>query len=195
MLCFKKNENYEKKKEFRYKERNREERIKYYQTLRKLIKVHGSKSLVFIDESGFEEFHACVYAWSKKGKKVYGDRQGKRGKRENLVAGRRKGNKDLIAPMVFTGSLNAESFEGWLALYLLPSLTIPSILIMDNAPIHRKTAIRLLVEEAGHQILFLPKYSPDLNDIEHDFSALKRARMYSHSATSLDEIIRAYCAT
>ena len=43
-----------KKKEFRYKERNREERIKYYQTLRKLIKVHGSKSLVFIDESGFE---------------------------------------------------------------------------------------------------------------------------------------------
>ncbi len=74
--------------------------------------------------------------------------------------------------MLFTGSLNAESFEGWLALYLLPSLTIPSILIMDNAPIHRKTAIRLLVEEAGHQILFLPKYSPDLNDIEHDFSAL-----------------------
>jgi len=97
--------------------------------------------------------------------------------------------------MVFTVRFNAESFEGWLALYLLPSLTIPSILIMDNAPIHRKTAIRLLVEEAGHQILFLPKYSPDLNDIEHDFSALKRARMYSHSATSLDEIIRAYCAT
>jgi hypothetical protein len=89
----------------------------------------------------------------------------------------------------------AESFEGWLALYLLLSLTIPSILIMDNAPIHRKTAIRLLVEEASHQILFLPKYSPDLNDIEHDFSALKRAIMYSHSATSLDEIIRAYCAT
>jgi len=39
------------------------------------------------------------------------------------------------------------------------------------------------------------KSSPDLNDIEHDFSALKRAIMYSHSATSLDEIIRAYCAT
>jgi len=24
-----------------------------------------------------------------------------------------------------------------------------------------------LVEEAGHQVVFLPKYSPDLNDIEH----------------------------
>ena len=61
--------------------------------------------------------------------------------------------------MVFTGSLNAEGFEGWLSLYLLPSLTEPSILIMAHAPIHRKTAIRELVEETEHQVLFLPKYS------------------------------------
>ena len=50
--------------------------------------------------------------WLKKGKKIYGEKQGKRGIRENLVAGRRKGKKDLIAPMLFTGSLNAEGFEG-----------------------------------------------------------------------------------
>ena len=31
----------------------------------------------------------------KKGGKIYGDRQGKRRKRENLVPGRRKGKKDL----------------------------------------------------------------------------------------------------
>lgn len=64
---------------------------------------------------------------------------------------------------------------------------------MDNAPIHRKSIIRQLVEEAGHQVIFLPKYSPDLNDIEHDFSALKRRRMYAPSNKSLDEIIRDYC--
>ncbi len=81
--------------------------------------------------------------------------------------------------MLFTGSLNAAGFEGWLAKYLLPALKIPSVLIMDKAPIHRKTIVKELVEAAGHQILFLPKYSPDLNDIEHDFSALKRARMYA----------------
>ena len=50
-----------------------------------------------------------------------------------------------------------------------------------------------LVEEAGHQVVFLPKYSPDLNDIEHDFSALQRARMYAPVGTPLDEIIRTYC--
>ena len=77
--------------------------------------------------------------------------------------------------------------------YLLPSLTRPSVLIMDNAPIHRKSAIRQLVEQTAHQIVFLPKYSPDLNDIEHDFSALKRKRMYTSSCTPLDDIIRDYC--
>jgi putative transposase len=159
-----------------------------------LIRLYGSKSLVFIDESGFEESISCLYAWSEKGKKVFGERTGKRGKKENLVAGRRKGKKDFLAPMLFPGSLNAESFEAWLSLFLIPSLMIPSVLIMDNAPIHRKNKIRELVEAAGHKVLFLPKYSPDLNDIEHDFSALKRARMYAKPGTSLDQIIQDYCA-
>ena len=65
---------------------------------------------------------------------------------------------------------------------------------MDNSLIHRKNVIRELVEAGGHQLLFLPKYSPDLNDIEHDFSALKIARMYSLINISIDEIIRNYCA-
>ena len=151
--------------------------------------------MVFIDESGFEEISTCIYGWSKKGKKIYGEKQGKRGKRENLVAGRRKKEKDFIAPMIFTGSLNAESFESWLKMYLLPSLKQFSILIMDNAPIHRKNMIKELVEEAGHLVMFLPNYSPDLNDIEHDFSALKRARMYSNSTITLDEIIYNYCTS
>ena len=66
---------------------------------------------------------------------------------------------------------------------------------MDNSPIkHEKNVIRELVETGGHQLLFLPKYSPDLNDIEHNFSALKRARMYSPINTFFDKIIRNYYA-
>ena len=64
---------------------------------------------------------------------------------------------------------------------------------MDNSPIHRKNVIVELVEVGVHQLLFLPKYSPNLNDIEHDFSALKRARMYLPINTSLDKIMRNYC--
>ncbi len=177
----------------RYRERDEKERKEYQIKVEEVIKVKEKESLVFIDESGFNEIESCRYGWSNRGKKLYGDQQGKRVMRENLVAGRRKGKRDLIAPMLFRGSLNAEGFEGWLKLYLLPSLVMASVLIMDNAPIHRKRAIKKLVESEGHQVLFLPKYSPDLNDIEHDFSSLKRARMYALEGTSLDKIICNYC--
>ena len=76
-----------------------------------MIKKFGSKSLVFIDKPEWEDNQDCIYAWSKKGKKVYGKQERKRGKRENLVAGRRKKEKDLIAPIIFKGSLNAVGFE------------------------------------------------------------------------------------
>ena len=51
-----------------------------------------------------------VYA--KHGKKLYGSRTGKRTARENLIAARR--NRELLAPMLFQGSINAVGFEQWL---------------------------------------------------------------------------------
>ena len=94
-----------------------------------MIKNFGSKSLVFIDESGFEYNQDCIYAWSKKGKKVYGEQEGKPGKRENLVAGRRKKEKDLIGPIIFKFSLDAVGFKQWYDQHLLPSLKISSVLL------------------------------------------------------------------
>ena len=44
---------------------------------------------------------------------------------------------------------------------------------MDNSLIHRKNVIRELVEAGDNQLLFSQKYSPNLNNIEHNFSALK----------------------
>ena len=96
---------------------------------RNFIKKFGSKSLVFIDKSGCEDNQDCIYAWSKKGKIVYGKPEGKGGKRENLVAGRRKKEKDLIAPIIFKVTLNAVGFEQWYDQHLLPSLKIPSVLL------------------------------------------------------------------
>lgn len=79
------------------------------------MKQHGIESLVFINETGFDKTPCLIYGWAKRGKKIYGEKQGKRCKQENLVAGRRKYQKDLIAPMLFEGSLNAGAFEKWLS--------------------------------------------------------------------------------
>ena len=108
---------------------------------RNFIKKFGSKSLVFIDESGFEDNQDCIYAWSKKGKKVYGEQEGKRGKRENLVVGIIKKKRDLMAQIIIKGNLNAVGYEQSLNQHLLPSLKNPSVLIMDNSPIHIKTLL------------------------------------------------------
>ena len=70
------------------------------------------KAFYLLMSQGLKNFKSVFMPDAQKGKKVLGDRQRKRGKRENLVAGRRKGKKDFIAPMVFTRSLNAEGFEG-----------------------------------------------------------------------------------
>ena len=64
-----------------------------------------------------------------------------------------------------------------------------SVLIMDNASIHKVPGIREMVEEryvsiystqiiliflkSGMRLLYLPSYSPDLNPIEEAFSAIK----------------------
>ena len=78
----------------------------------------------------------------KKVKKVYGEQEGKRGKRENLVAGRGKKEKNLMKPIRFKVNLNAVGFKQWLVQHLLPSLKIPSALIMNNSPIHGKNVIK-----------------------------------------------------
>lgn len=48
-----------------------------------------------------------------------------------------------------------------------------SVLVMDNATIHKVEGIREMVEERGARILYLPAYSPDLNPIELAFSSIK----------------------
>ena len=48
-----------------------------------------------------------------------------------------------------------------------------SVIIMDNAAFHSKTKIREVLEKAGHKLLCLPPYSPDLNPIEQSFAVIK----------------------
>jgi transposase len=44
---------------------------------------------------------------------------------------------------------------------------------MDNLGSHKGQAVRRAIRAAGAKLLFLPKYSPDLNPIEQVFAKLK----------------------
>ncbi len=132
------------------------------------------------------------YGYAKRGKKLYGSRTGKRTARENLIAARR--DRELLAPMLSQGSVNAVGFEQWLEPWLCQELRSNSTLIMDNAPIHRKNRIEEIAEARGrgHQTLFLPRYSPNFNSIEHDFAAMKKNRKYAPEGTTVAQIVKDY---
>jgi len=79
----------------------------------------------------------------------------------------------LVAPWVLDGPMNGEAFETYIETQLAPILTRGDVVIMDNLGSHRGHAVRRAIRAAGARLLFLPKYSPDLNPIEQFFAKLK----------------------
>ena len=64
-------------------------------------------------------------------------------------------------------------FLAYVEQVLVPTLIPGDIVIMDNLPTHKTTAMRHAIEAADAQLRFLPPYSPDFNPIEKAFSKLK----------------------
>jgi transposase len=59
-------------------------------------------------------------------------------------------------------------------------------IIMDNVAFHKVAGIREILEEHGHNILFLPPYSPQLNPIEEFFSKWKHYIRLSNPETVIE---------
>ena len=47
---------------------------------------------------------------------------------------------------------------------------------MDNASFHKRKDIQKALSEAGHTLLYLPPYSPDLNPIEKKWAHVKNTK-------------------
>jgi transposase len=82
-----------------------------------------------------------------------------------------------IARRIYQGAITSELFEDFLQNDVLPKCTpYPgprSIIIMDNASIHRTERVQQLCATAGVILEYLPPYSPDFNPIEQSFKVLK----------------------
>lgn len=171
----------------RYRERNPALRYKFLQTLRKWVRKHGFSNVVYVDESGFHEREEeRPHGWAARGKKIFGNITGNKKKnRINLIMAQR--GKEWLAPMLFKKSCTHHTVNAWLEKMLLQELRPNSLIIMDNAPFHNKTAIREILETPGHTVLFLPPYSPDFNPIEQSFGTIKKRKTFSNA--SLDELL------
>ena len=135
------------------------------------ISRYTKEDLVYVDESGIDQFVYYPWGYGLRGQKVHGEISGKRYDRESFVAG--KVNSRVIAPMCFKGTCNTEVFNAWIEQVLLSELKPGQVVIMDNAAFHKSPKTRELIESVGCKILFLPPYSPDLNPIEKYWANLK----------------------
>ncbi len=64
----------------------------------------------------------------------------------------------------------------------------PVVMVLDNGPIHRSKASRAALTARAHwlTIEWLPKYAPELNDIEIVWGQLKRGHLAHQTFDSLD---------
>lgn len=155
--------------------------------LKALYRVQSAGTpIVYIDETGFAPSTQRDYGWALTGKRIYGDISGSRRPRTGLIGGYL--NNQLIAPVLFNGTCNAEWFNHWLEHYLLPDIPKGSVIVLDNATFHKSSTSLEIARNAGCRLLFLPPYSPHLNPIEKLWANIKRLWRYS-STDSLDNII------
>jgi DDE superfamily endonuclease len=153
-------------------ERNEQDRAEFQTLIRTYFR---PEQLVFADESHFNRLTLRrPYAWSIRGE---------RATRHEFFL---RGTKYSILPAIsMDGILHLEVLENAITgndffrfvQGLLPCMNkwpLPnSVLVVDNASIHKVAGIRELVEEYGARLLFLPPYSPDFNPIELAFSTIK----------------------
>lgn len=69
--------------------------------------------------------------------------------------------------------MNGESFLAWVKQFLVPTLRLNDIVVMDNLSSHKVKGVREAIEAVGATLRYLPPYSPDLNPIEQFFAKLK----------------------
>jgi putative transposase len=127
--------------------------------------------LVFIDETWAKTNMTPLRGWAPRGQRLTATVPQRHWKTMTFLAALR--HDRVEAPWLLDGPINGERFRLSVETVLVPTLRPGDIVILDNLGSHRGTAVRRAIRSVGAKLLFLPKYSPDLNPIEPFFATLK----------------------
>ena len=129
---------------------------------------------MFLDETGSNVTLTRRYARSKRGQPAYGTAPLQRGQNLTVVAAV-SATGGVVAWEALDGSLTAASFLTFVTGTLLPALKGGEVMVMDNLPAHKTTAVRAAFAAAGVGVLYVPPYSPEYNPIELCWAGVKRS--------------------
>ena len=127
--------------------------------------------LVFIDETWAKTNMTRTHGWAARGARLLAKIPHGHWNTTTFLAALRHDRID--APCLFDGPINGELFLAYVERVLGPTLKPGDIVILDNLGSHKGKAVRKAIRAAGARLIFLPKYSPDLNPIEQVFAKLK----------------------
>ena len=106
----------------------------------------------------------------------------------------------IEAPWLIDGPINGERFLIYVEKVLVPTLLPGDVVLADNLGSHRSKAVRTAIRRAGAHLIFLPKYSPDLNPIEQVFAKLKHllrraaARNFDTVCAAIGQLLDSFTA-
>jgi transposase len=152
-----------------------------------------ARSLVFLDETWTKTNMAPLRGWSLRGSRLKAKVPHGHWKTMTFIAALR--HDRIEAPWQINGPINGERFRIYVERVLVPTLKPGDI---DNLGSHKGKAVRRAIRSAGAKLIFLPKYSPDLNPIEQVFAKLKHllrktaARTPDAVCDSIGELLRAF---
>ena len=136
------------------------------------------------------------YGWAPRGRRLIAKVPHGRWQTSTFLAAPRFDR--IEAPCLFDGPINGERFRAYVEQFLAPTLKSNDIVVLDTLGSHKSKAVRAAVKAAGAHLLFLPKYSPDLNPIEQVFAKLKTLlrkaapRTYDAIADAISEALKKF---
>jgi transposase len=151
--------------------------------------------LVFLDESGVTTEMTRRYGRGERGKRVCEGAPGGHWHTVTLLGAITMDG--LLATMTIPEPTDGDVFLAYLEQVLCPRLRPGQVVVMDNLSAHKHRQVRMSIEQAGAQLLYLPPYSPDFNPIEKCWSKIKeylraaKARLLD----TLDQAITSAMAT
>jgi len=141
-------------------------------------------NIVSIDESGFDQRPSPAYGYSMAGEpaivewKPSSDRT-----RLNLLLA-------VHASGVCTSIVQDRPFKGSGFAEFIRSLPHEpgTSLLLDNASIHKTSAVKLAIEEKGFSAIYTPPYTPEFNPIELVFGIIKNAFYKLRYSDTFDDL-------
>src|SRR3954454_15972523 len=153
----------------------------------------GAIDLLFLDESEALTHPYLARCWARRGANLRIEAPGQSKKRAMLGAFDPVSRRLLVHTSPSKRSTDfVDLLDQIAAAYGTTKRTRPLVAVLDNGPIHRsKLTTKALAQRPWLTLEWLPKYAPELNDIERCWRDLKQHQLANRTFADADALARA----